>query len=71
MTTESDLCRGCEEPALEGQLYHPGCCPHEHVDSQDNGSGDGREAPIHDWESRCLDCGEELIPDGEGGWDSL
>ena len=44
-------------------------CAHEHVESQDNGSGDGWEAPVHDWEHRCLDCGAELIPDGEGGWD--
>ena len=65
------LCRECKEPAFEGQLYHPGCCPHEHVDSHDNGSGDGWEAPIHDWSHTCLDCGAELIPDGEGGWDRL
>jgi hypothetical protein len=39
--------------------------------AQDHGSGDGREAPIHDWESRCLDCGEELLPDGEEGWARL
>ena len=63
------LCSECGEAAGYSYPIHSECCSHERVESEDFGDGDGQDAPIHDYHSFCLDCGREVMPDTEGGWE--
>lgn len=65
------VCPECGEKAAHSYPFHPWCCTHKRVETEDFGDGDGQDAPIHDLCSFCMDCGGEVMPDTEGGWELL
>jgi ribosomal protein L32 len=63
------ICQECGERSMRGYLLCSGCCAHEDVETTDE--ADGREGSLpHEWVSRCKDCGETVVWDGEG-WQVL
>jgi hypothetical protein len=62
-----DTCPGCDDPIGDEHeseyAAHPDCCDHERVETDDVGDGVAGLGRVHEYASRCLDCGADVDPD--------
>lgn len=60
------LCPDCDE-IVDGHRFHPGCCAHEEVETDD----DGLDLKWH----TCLLCGSQVFPEmdesGNATWTTM